>query len=686
MLQQQEDQIQYLNWQIHKDSNHIIWLLFDREAAKINTLNRTSFDELDLILSSIEKDDSVKGIIMGSAKSTGFLAGADIQQFSQVKDIEKIKADILRGQQVFNHLAELNLPTVAMIDGFCLGGGLELALACRYRVATDNKKTRLGLPEVLLGIHPGWGGTVRLPALIGAKEAFKLILSGKLIDAKKAAKLGIIDAAVPRRQLENAARYYILEKPAPHHPSTLEALSNTAIMRPLLAKMIERETAVKIKREHYPAQFAVIDNWRQFGIELPKALNAERESMLKLVETNTTRNLLRVFYLRERLKAFAKDIQFTCQHVHVVGAGVMGGDIAAWCALSGLRVTLQDREPHLIAPAIKRAYKLFKDKLKEPRLIQAALDRIIPDIEGIGLTKADVIIEAIVENLAAKQELFKKIEMLAKADAILATNTSSIPLSEISTILKQPERLLGIHFFNPVAKMLLVEIVHSEMTSDQITQKAQAFVHQLDRLPLPVKSSPGFLVNRVLMPYLMEAFVLFEEGVPPAIIDKAALNFGMPMGPIELADTVGLDICLSVAENLTKHYGGTVPERLKQMVVQGRLGKKSGQGFYPYNKSGEAQKPSTKDYPLSDDIIDRMVLRLVNEAMACLRERIVADGDLVDAGMIFGTGFAPFRGGPINYACETGVAVLKQKLEMLEQKYGKRFKPDAEWDVQNKHE
>lgn len=433
--------------------------------------------------------------------------------------------------------------------------------------------------------------------------------------------------------------------------------------------------AKRVRREHYPAPYAIVDLWEKEGGIGDRAYLKEIDSVEHLVSTGiTAKNLIRAFTLRERLKGFAKGSDFKANHVHVIGAGVMGGDIAAWCALRGLRVTLQDQSYTQIAPAIGRAHALYKKKLRKPRLIQAAMDNLTPDPEGHGIARADVIIEAVFENLAVKQEIMKKVEKLAKKDAIIATNTSSIPLDEMSSVMANPNRLVGIHFFNPVAKMDLVEVVSSTQTSKKVELNSCAFVNQIGKLPLPVKSSPGFLVNRVLMPYLMECVQLLDEGYSAETIDEAALSFGMFMGPVELADTVGLDVGLAVAENLTGHFGGTVPQRLRDMVKEGKLGRKTGQGLYQYKNGKPIKKqPST---PIPPHIADRLILRMVNESAACLREGVVADADLLDAGMIFGTGFAPFRGGPMNYAKDFGTNNLENLFKTLESKYGERFKVD----------
>lgn len=671
-------QKQYENWKLETDSDHVLWLYADRKNSSVNTLNSEVILELADIVDNIAKDSSIKGVIIASAKKQGFIAGADIEQFTKFKNEQEAFELVRRAQVVLDNLEALKIPTVAMIDGFCLGGGTELVLACRYRVAEDGSKTRIGLPEVKLGIHPGFGGTIRLPRLIGAPMAMDLILSGRTVSGKAAAKMGIVDVAVPQRQLKRAAKSYVMQRPKPHRPTWAQGLTENKFLRPLLAKKFYAELNKKISREHYPAPYAAVDNWVKYGVEGEAPMVNEAKSIANLFLSDASKNLVRVFFLQDRMKGLAKSSDFKPQHVHVIGAGTMGGDIATWCAAMGLNVTLQDREIKFIAPAIARAAKLYREKFRNPRDAQAAMDRLLPDPQGLGVKQADVIIEAIFENLEAKQQLFKSLEQNAKPTAILATNTSSIPLDEINVVLEHPERLVGIHFFNPVAKMQLVEVVAGAKTSSDVINKALSFVRRIDRLPLPVKSSPGFLVNRTLMPYLMEAMRLLQEGVPAETIDRAAVKFGMPMGPIELADTVGLDVCLSVADNLTKHFGGEVPERLRQMVKAGELGRKSGKGFYVY-KNGKPVKAKASDAPVSPDLTDRLILRMVNEAVACLREGVVQDADLLDAGMIFGTGFAPFRGGPMHYAKTHGYAQIAARLQEFSTKYGERFKPDTGW-------
>jgi len=657
-------QQQYNNWQI-ESNDAIIWLVFDKKNASVNSINREVMEELSDILDTIANDTTHKGMIIASAKKNGFIAGADITQFNQFQDTEEAINLLRQGQAIFNKIQKLPLPTVAMITGFCLGGGMELALACRYRVAEDNAKTRLGLPEVKLGIHPGWGGTVRMPRLIGALGAFNLILSGHTISAKAAYKLGIVDVVVPKRHLVRAAMYYALHHPKPHQPTFLQKLSNRKLARYFLAPLMRKKLREKANPLHYPAPFIALDNWEQFGVTGDAPMEQEAKTCGKLFLSDASKNLVRVFFLQERLKNQAKDVKWAAKHVHVIGAGTMGGDIAAWCALQGLHVTLQDREAKYIAPAIKRAYKLFLEKLKEPYLVQKAMDRLVPDVAGIGVDKADVIIEAIFENLAAKQALFKEVERRSKPTALLATNTSGILLDDINTVMQRPERLVGIHFFNPVPKMLLVEIVKGEKTTLNVIDQATSFTRKIDRLPLQVKSTPGFLVNRVLMAYLLESLNLLEKGMSPIAIDKAMLAFGMPMGPVALADFVGLDVCLAISEYLAPYLHCKVPVRLSEMVAQGKLGKKSGEGFYKYTKSGKPIQPKEKkEGPAAlENISDQLISRMIEESISCLKEQIVADADLLDAGMIFGTGFAPFRGGPMQYAKSKGVSISAGTVE-----------------------
>ena len=666
------------HWRRETDADGIVWLHLDKADSDTNVLSRAVLEELEGHLDDLTREPP-RGVILLSDKPNGFVAGADVQEFTRLDTEQAALEAIQRGQGIMDRLENLPCLTVACLHGFALGGGLEMALACDYRVAEDDPATKLGLPEIKLGIHPGFGGTLRSIERVGVLQAMNLMLTGRNLSARAAKRIGLVDYAVPRRHLHTAARACVLDPPKRKPlPAWLRAL-NAPAARPLVAKLLQREVAKKAPREHYPAPWALIDLWvRHFG-DRRRMLQAEAASVARLMVGKTSRNLVRVFGLQERLKSLGKQQAFHPRHVHVVGGGVMGGDIAAWCAMQAYPVSIQDRDHDTLGRVVQRAADLYRKKLKPRRRVTAALDRLMPDLPGYGLNRAELVIEAIFEDAQVKRDLFADIEPRLPETAIIATNTSSIPLQELAPALKHPQRLVGLHFFNPVAKMPLVEVVHSPDTSEETVARASAFARSIRRLPLPVTSTPGFLVNRVLMPYLMEAVVMVEEGIPLAIIDRVATDFGMPMGPIELADTVGLDICLKVAENLTGHFGGEVPGILRAKVEQGRLGKKSGGGFYDFRKGKPVKPKPEKGYRPPTDLQDRLILRMLNEVVACLREKVVADGDLADAGIIFGTGFAPFRGGPVHYIRERGPQQLEALLKTLARSHGERFEPDPGW-------
>ena len=678
-----ENTTENVHFKVATDDDNIVWLHFDKADAGTNVLNAEVFDQLDQHLQSIAAQ-SPRGLVILSDKTNGFIAGADITAFTRIKTSDEALGFLHRGQEVFNRLEALPFPTVALIHGFCLGGGTELSLACRYRVTRDDPGTRMGLPEVKLGIHPGWGGSARMVPLIGGLKAMDLILSGRSIDGRTGKRMGLVDLVVPERHMRAAARKLVMESPPPHQPGLLDRLSNNSLLRPLLARVFSQQVAKRAPRNQYPSPYAMIDIWRKHATDKRRMLDAEAQSLAHLMTGATAQNLVRVFFLQEQLKSLGKDKTYQPKYVHVIGAGTMGGDIAAWCTFRGFHVTLQDQSPERIAPAMKRAYTLFKRKLKRPIKITEAMDRLMPDHKGIGVERADIIIEAIFEDADVKRSLYKDIEHRMKPDAILATNTSSIPLEELSSALSNPERLVGLHFFNPVAMMQLVEVVTGEATSAEVAARAMTFTRQIDRLPLPVTSTPGFMVNRILMPYLMEAVLLEAEGVPPAVIDKAATDFGMPMGPVQLADTVGLDICLHVAEILAEHFNAEIPQRLKQLVADGNLGRKSGRGFYSYKKGKPVKQKAGDGNWNVDEITNRLIDRLLNESVSCVREHVVESDELLDAGMIFGTGFAPFRGGPMHHIDAVGAEVIYQQLQSLEKLRGKRFTPDSGWDAMTK--
>lgn len=671
----------YRNFKLTRDADGIAWLLFDREGSSANTLSADVIEELDQMLAALESQRPA-GLVIRSAKKSGFIAGADVNEFRGATDPRVVETRIGRAHAVIDRLEALKIPTVAVIHGFCLGGGLEVALACQSRIAIDG--ARFGFPEVLLGLHPGLGGTVRLTRLVNPMQAMTLMLTGKTIDARRAKSLGLVDAVTQERHVRNVVKDAVFGHLKRTTPGPLNTILNFTPVRGFLASRMRAEAEKAAPHEHYPAPYALIDLWEKHGGDKAAMLNAEKTSFANLMVTPTAQNLIRVFFLREQMKKLAGSGN-TIEHVHVIGAGAMGGDIAAWCANQGLRVTLADMKSEPIAGAIKRAADLFGKIMRKPTEIRDALDRLMPDLDGEGVRNADLIIEAVPEKLELKQKVYAGLEPKMKPGAILATNTSSIPLQDLRATLQKPERLVGLHFFNPVSRLQLVEVVSHDGSDPEMVKEALAFVGAIDRLPLPVKSSPGFLVNRALTPYMLEAMLMLDERIDKLTIDAAAEKFGMPMGPIELADQVGLDICLAVGDMLRSKFGDALPPTpawLRDKVARGELGRKTGMGFYVWT-DGKADKtagaPSTMQP--TPEMIDRLILPMSNVCVAALREGIVDDPDTVDGAMIFGTGYAPFRGGPLNYARTRGPENLVSALRALAQKFGGRFTPDAGWET-----
>jgi 3-hydroxyacyl-CoA dehydrogenase/enoyl-CoA hydratase/3-hydroxybutyryl-CoA epimerase len=673
--------LRFNHWKTSEDEQGIVILALDRDTGSVNALSRGVLDELAEIVERLAIDNP-PGVVIHSAKPSGFAVGADIREFIGYAKAGTVLENIENGQAVYESLARLPCPTVAAIHGACMGGGTELALACRYRIAADDDSTRIGLPEVQLGIHPGWGGSARLPRLIGAPDALQAMLTGKPFSARRALAVGLVDRIVPTDALLAEAKL-LLKRPRkrPFAQRAKAWATNTWPAREIIAPMVRKQTAAKVRKEHYPAPFALIEVWRRGGGSIQQRLKLEARSVAKLADTPTAQNLIRIFFLQERLKGLGGGSDHGIKHVHVVGAGVMGGDIAAWAALKGFDVTLQDRELKYIEPALARARAMYEKKLKAPARVEDALRRLRADVDGKGVADADLAIEAIFEDADAKHALYATIEPQFQTDEILATNTSSIPLDELRNGLEAPQRFLGLHFFNPVAQMPLVEVVRHDRLDPAIEKRALAFCKAIGKLPVPVKGSPGFLVNRILMPYLMEAMRLYNEGVPAPVLDREAKKFGMPMGPIELADTVGLDVCASIGKELAPFLGLELPAGLDSKLEAHKRGKKDGEGFYVW-QDGKPQKPDVDpNYQPPPDLIERMILPMINEAVACLAEGVVDDADLLDAGVIFGTGFAPFRGGPIQYARSEGPALIRAQLEKLAQRYGERFTPKSGWDA-----
>lgn len=670
-----------LHWTTREDpGTGTLWLGLDQRGRHLNLLSTPVLEELEYQLDAIQSHPP-QALVIHSLKDSGFLAGADVAEFKGIRDHATAAGRIRRVHGLFDRIESLPCPTLALIHGVCLGGGLELALACRYRVAAEGSETRLGFPEVRLGIFPGYGGTWRSIRLLGPVPALNLMLRGRPVGAWQAQRIGLVDRVAPRRQLERTALELLRLAPVPHRASLGQRLLNGPPLRQILALSLVRRTERRVRPDQYPAPLALIRHWRINGANRCRLLDGEERTVPALLLGETAQNLIRVFELQERLKGHPDPEVSLPRRVHVIGAGVMGRDIAAWCALRGLQVTLEDVSMEALGRAVQRSTALFRTQLEEGRLVQAALDRLIPDPLGQGIESAELVIEAIVEELEAKQRLFQSVESRAPGTALLATNTSSIPLEQIGAGLKDRGRLIGLHFFNPVARMQLVEVVHGEDTRPASISQGLAVARALDRLPLRVRSHPGFLVNRVLMPYLIEAMGLLDEGVPAPLIDRAALRLGMPMGPLALADAVGLDICLAVAQRLGQALNAPqeIPARLRQMVEAGHMGVKVNHGFYRYHRGRPLTERIPSGIQAPSDLGERLLFRLLNECVACQREGLVDDGDLLDAGVIFGTGFAPHLGGPLRYIEQAGAAQMHERLESLERRYGSRFSPDPGW-------
>ena len=671
------DGLRFSHWQVERRDDGVLVLSFDRAESAVNTFSQDVLLELGALLERIAMEPP-KGLVVRSAKSA-FAAGADLKALQALDARGQVGDFIQLGQQVFQRIAELPCPTVAAIHGFCMGGGTEISLACRYRVAASD--ARIGLPEIKLGIFPGWGGSARLPRLVGAPAAFDMMLTGRTLSASAARGIGLVDKVVEPAALLDAA-IELLQRGVqrPFKQRFMGWATNTFLARKLLAPMLVKQVARKAPKAHYPAPYALISAWeRSSGAGIQGRIAAEKKAVVKLAATPTAKNLIRVFFLQERLKSVGGK-ESGIQKVHVVGAGVMGGDIAAWSAYKGFEVTLQDREQRFIDGALTRAQELFAKRVKDESKRPAVAARLKGDLAGDGVTDADLIIEAIIENPEAKRELYAAVEPKLKADALLTTNTSSIPLVELRGHIARPAQFAGLHYFNPVALMPLVEIIHHDGMAPETQQRLASFCKALDKLPVPVAGTPGFLVNRVLFPYMLEAMTAYAEGIPGPAIDKAAVRFGMPMGPIELIDTVGLDVAAGVGKELAPFLGLPIPAALQTPPENGKRGKKDGQGVYAW-ENGKPKKPELpKDYKAPEDLEDRLILPLLNEAVACLHDGVVADVDLLDAGVIFGTGFAPFRGGPIQHIRETGADALLARLKALQAKHGDRFAPRAGWD------
>ena len=642
---------QLKDWRFSVDGEGIAWAIFDREGESANSLGRRPIEELQAIVEKVEAEaraKNVRGLVIMSGKERTFIVGADIREFENFTNEQQVVDSLRPVNAMLDRIERLPVPVVAAIHGVCVGGGLELILACHYRIATRDDGTRVGFPEVKLGIFPGFNGTARSIKQVGPMAAMTNMLTGGMIRAGAAKAMGFIDQLVGSPgELRWAARKAVLQNRKSTPAGFAKMVLTKWPARGLLAKKMREETAKKARKEHYPAPFALIDLFEEYGGDLDAMKTAETKAFAPLMVSDTSRNLRRVFRLTELLKGQApKVLAWKPSRVHVIGAGTMGADIAGVCVAAGMEVTLQDINAEQLAKGIAAQGKLFSRKFKTKPLKAAAKQRMIADPDGKGIGRADVIIEAIVERLDIKQKLFADLETKIKPGAVLATNTSSLKLADISAPMRDPGRLIGLHFFSPVPQMPLVEVVRGANTREEEVKKGAAFVTAIDKFPLITKDVPGFLVNKVLTPYMFAAMERLEKGEDKEKIDEAARAFGMPMGPIELADNVGLDVCAHVAKILGQSSEGS---RLDRLVASGRLGKKTGEGFYVW-KDG---KPVKSDVKYSKSELEQLgrdlIAPMVAESQKSLDEGVVESADLVDAGMIFGTGFAPFRGGPLHY-------------------------------------
>ncbi|TVQ41979.1 MAG: 3-hydroxyacyl-CoA dehydrogenase [Wenzhouxiangella sp.] len=637
------------HWRLDTDIDNIAWLYIDRSDEKVNSLGTEVLSEFEQIIARLESDKPT-GLVLMSGKRRNFIVGADVREFDATDKVSELEENVRKVHGLFQRVEDLPFPTVVAFEGYCLGGGLELSLCFDWRIALDADHTRVGFPEVNLGIYPGFGGSGRSITAMGGLNAMQIMLTGKMLRARPARGMGLINQTVDKHgSLRWAARNAVLKKKRAGKPPLKARLTTLGPVRKFLAGQMRKQVARKARKEHYPAPYELIDAFEACGNSQAAMIRAEGDKVPRLLAGDTSRNLRRVFRLMEELKAQGKRSDFKARRVHVIGAGVMGGDIAAWCAVRGLEVTLQDREMKYIEPALKRARSLFKRRLKKPEAVAAAQTRLVADVEGKGVKRADVIIEAIFENRDAKRELFEKLKPDLQAHTLVATNTSAIPLAELSDVFDDPSRLIGLHFFNPVAQMPLVEIVYDKQSDPDRVNDGSSFATQIGKYALPVTSTPGFLVNRVLAPYMRNAMALHREGVPREAIDKAAEQFGMPMGPVELADTVGLDVGLGVIDTLMGEAAGEDRKVLEEMVKAGKKGKKTGEGFYRWKKGKPQRDPKAHEGHDLDELAAKLMQPYFDECKACLADEVVESADLLDAGMIFGTGFAPFRGGPLHY-------------------------------------
>jgi 3-hydroxyacyl-CoA dehydrogenase/enoyl-CoA hydratase/3-hydroxybutyryl-CoA epimerase len=671
----------------------ICLLTFDRPGSSANIFDLRTLDELAQELEFIERQTELKGVIFVSSKRSVFIAGLDLNLVQEIKSTAQARNLIERGQAVMNRIAALRIPTVAAVHGAAVGGGYELCLACDYRIVSPDHATKIGLPETKIGLLPGWGGSTRLPRLIGLPKALDIILGGKTVPAKLALKLGMVDELAPVECLVAAAVRKI------HQGKPLRSnhwLTNNRLVAAAITPQVRKRLLQKT-RGHYPAVLKALEvATRGISRTVEASLALERDGIIELMQTDVCQNLINVFFLQEHARkkslpaAVSNAEPKPVARTAVIGAGVMGAGIAQWISARKLPVILRDINTEQVGKGMASIAKLYRDGVKHHTFTtheaRAGMDRVHPAPVEVPLRHTDLVIEAAVENLELKKKIFQRLDELVSPDTVLATNTSALPISDMVAGTRHPERVVGLHFFNPVHRMQLVEVITARQTAPEVLQRALKFAQQIGKLPVVVKDSPGFLVNRILIPYLIEAGNLFEAGAKIEDLDEVMLDFGMPMGPLRLLDEVGLDVSLHVAGTLAAHFGERmkVPDCVRKMTGAGLLGRKSGKGFYLHEKSKEAKpNPQISTYVLSqqaraisrEELQERMVFLMVNEAARCLEEQIVTDPADVDFAMIMGTGFAPFRGGPLRYTDTVGAARLVGAMNHLVASGTAHFEP-----------
>jgi 3-hydroxyacyl-CoA dehydrogenase/enoyl-CoA hydratase/3-hydroxybutyryl-CoA epimerase len=700
----------FKNLRIEQDRPGVMTVVMDMPGRPVNVADESLLRDMAALLEGLYRDRSLSLVIFRSGKESGFLAGADLNQLQQIGTQEEAETALRAGQELFTRVAELPMMTVAVIHGPCLGGGLEFALACKFRVARDDPSTRLGLPETQLGLIPGWGGTQRLPRLIGVEPALRMILEGRRLPASKAQKWGLVDMAAPPDQFENELRRFLTDRLAgkpvrrPRRSLPARLRDDTPAGRWVVFQMARRRMAGRGRQ--YPALAAAVNAIEMgFNRSLTAGLQVERDEFCRLLFTPTCRHLVELFFQRERARKPATwsgesgVAPQPIKTVAVIGAGTMGAGIAQLLAYEGVNVILKDIHQDLVKGGLDKIAKLMQDAVKAGSLSAAEADQRQRTITGTTewdpVSRADLALEAVLERLDIKREVFRELDRRLPPEACIVSNTSALPIGELASATSRPSQVAGLHFFNPVHRMQLVEVVRSAATDDRTLGALVQLVHDLGKVPVVVADSPGFLVNRILFPYLDEAVRLVCEGVQANVVDREAEEFGMFMGPLELLDQVGIDIAADVAQSIAalSPEASPAPERLKAMAAQGKLGRKSNAGFYVYRKGrkrGVAEKarelqaapqlPAARQFTTGESmsgIAQRLALAVINAAAQCLADQIVRDPWMVDLAMVLGTGFAPFRGGPLRLADEWGIGPVADALDQLSATCGCRFQPCA---------